>query len=180
MDGNLEARNRNPLRPAARPRLRRTFHLAALLGFSFLAGCRTLPPLPPANLSAPDWTVLQGQAIWKPAADAPEIAGDLLVATNRTGATFIQFTKTPFPLIIAQSTSNRWQIEAPVENRRFARNGAPPQRVMWFQLPRALGGNPPQERWRWTARNENWRLENPATGERLEGFVQLQPAANPQ
>jgi hypothetical protein len=139
-------------------------------------GCRTLPPLPQADLSQADWTVFAGQALFQPNAEAPEIAGELLVATNRNGAAFVQFTKTPFPLIIAQNTSNTWQIEAPVENRRFARNGSPPSRIMWFQLPRALAGSELPPPWHWTPLGDSWRLENRRTGERLQGFVQMQPA----
>ena len=64
-------------------------------------GCRTAPPLPPADFSAPGWRVQQGQAVWKPSSSRPELAGDLLLATNANGNFFIQFSKIPFPLVTA-------------------------------------------------------------------------------
>jgi len=70
------------------------FALLLILG----AGCRTANPLPPADFSAPGWRVQQGQAVWKPSASRPELAGDLLLATNVNGNMFIQFSKMPFPV----------------------------------------------------------------------------------
>src|ERR1043166_4713848 len=75
--------------------------------------CRTVLPLPPANLSQPGWTVRQGQAIWRSARKAPEIAGELLLATRTDGEAFVQFTKTPFPLVIAQTSGSDWEIRFP-------------------------------------------------------------------
>src|SRR5439155_15039375 len=61
--------------------------------------CRMLPPLPSVNLAEPGWTVHEGQAIWRPKRDAPEIAGEILVATHQDGRALVQFTKTPFPFV---------------------------------------------------------------------------------
>src|SRR5215471_693596 len=72
-----------------------------------LAGCQSTP-LPKINLAEPGWTVRQGQAIWRAGTGIPDMAGDLLVATNTNGRTLIQFTKTPFPMIVAQATTNAW------------------------------------------------------------------------
>ena len=76
------------------------FKVAALL-LLLCAGCAT-PPLPPADFSAPGWRVQQGQAVWKPSSSRPELAGDLLLATNVNGNFFVQFSKMPFPLATAQ------------------------------------------------------------------------------
>ncbi|HLP78705.1 MAG TPA: hypothetical protein VK327_17505, partial [Candidatus Paceibacterota bacterium] len=108
--------------------------LLALLIFAAV-GCQTTPLLPPANLSAPGWKTFQGQAIWRAKRDAPEIAGEILLATNSNGRMFVQFTKTPFPFVIAQTTTNTWQIESPAQNRTYAGHGSPPLRLIWFQLP---------------------------------------------
>src|SRR5688572_9619670 len=75
------------------------------------AACRSLPPLPPADLSAPGWHVQQGQAIWKPTKSRQELAGELLFATNSAGDFFVQFSKSPFTLATAQMMSGQWQIE---------------------------------------------------------------------
>jgi hypothetical protein len=134
------------------------------------AGCRTIPPLPPTDFSAPGWRVQQGQAVWKPSQNRPELAGDLLLATNTNGDFFIQFSKMPFPLATARVSGGRWQIEFGADKYSWHGHGNPPDRFAWFQLPRALleaniGGD-----WQFTRVETNsWRLENSHTGESLEG-----------
>src|SRR5258706_15649771 len=78
--------------------LRRLLRVELLPLLACLTGCRSLPPLPAANFSEPGWIVHQGQAVWRQKHGAPDIAGEILVATNGGGKTFVQFTKTPFPL----------------------------------------------------------------------------------
>jgi hypothetical protein len=135
------------------------------------AGCATVPPLPAANLEDPGWTVREGQAVWKSKRGAPEIAGEILVATRRDGSAFVQFTKTPFPFVIARATTHSWQIELPTQNKRYAGPGQPPKRLIWFHLPRVLSGNPPPKDWSWQSLEDNrWLLENRASGESLEGY----------
>src|SRR5436190_16985831 len=101
-------------------------------------GCRTLPPLAPANLSEPGWTVRQGQAVWQSGKERPEIAGELLLATKSNGEVFVQFTKTPFPLVIAQQVANHWQVQFPTQNKSYSGLGTPPSRLIWFPLAEAL------------------------------------------
>ena len=135
------------------------------------AGCATVPALPPANLKDSAWTVHEGQAVWKAKRDAPEMAGEILVATQPDGRAFVQFTKTPFPFVIAQTTTNSWQIESPVQNKRYSGPGRPPARLIWLHLPIALTGRPPPEPWSWRRlENNGWKLENRKTGESLEGY----------
>jgi hypothetical protein len=135
-----------------------------------LGACKTVPPLPKINFLEPGWTVRQGQAIWRSHHAAPEIAGELLVATNFDGRTFVQFTKTPLPFAIAQAAPGSWQIESPVENKRYTGRGSPPPTIIWLQLPRCLSGVSPAKPWSWqTLDNGGWRLESRATGETLEG-----------
>lgn len=137
-----------------------------------LASCRSLSPLPPANLAETGWTVRHGQAVWKSGADTPELAGEIVVATRTDGRTFTQFTKSPLPFVVAQTTTNAWQIEFAAENRRWAGRGNPPSRLGWLHLARCLSGmNPPKD---WSFRKGDdgmWRLENSKTGETLEGYV---------
>ena len=56
--------------------------------------------MPPADFSLPGWQAHQGQAVWKPSKKRPELAGDLLLATNANGNYVIQFSKIPFTLAI--------------------------------------------------------------------------------
>lgn len=155
-----------PMRPVPFP------SLPGLLAALLLAGCRTGPETGPINLSAPGWTVREGQAAWRPRHGAPEIAGELLLATHADRSTFLQFAKTPIPFVIAQAGDDRWRIEFVPDHKSYSGHGRPPGGIGWLQLARCLAGTPPAPPWRWATRPENrWRLENPRTGESLDGFL---------
>jgi hypothetical protein len=109
--------------------------------------------------------------LWKPRKDAAEIAGELVVARRSDGQTLLQFIKTPFPLVIAQTTSNLWRLEIPPENRVVGGRGSPPARVGWLQLLRALTGAELRGNWQFQRDEMQWSLENFASGERLAGYL---------
>jgi hypothetical protein len=134
----------------------------------FFSGCSSAP-LAPANLSVPGWTVQQGQAIWKPTASRPEIAGDLIMATNADGDCFIQFTKTPFTIATAQIAAGRWQLQFSNDQYSWRGNNPPPNRFVWFQLPPALLGAPIAANWQFQSTTNGWQFTNSNTGETLEG-----------
>jgi hypothetical protein len=141
-----------------------------LLALLFCVSCRSLPPLPPADLSAPGWRVQQGQALWKPTKSRAELAGELLLATNANGNFFVQFAKTPFTLATVQRIDDRWQIDLGSGDYRRTGRGEPPSRFAWFQLPTALAGSSVSSHWSFDHITTNsWRLENHRTGESLEG-----------
>ncbi len=136
-----------------------------------LWGCATAPPLPPVNLQEPGWTVREGQAVWKKSREAPEITGEILLATGPEGRVFVQFSKNPFPIMIAQATAKTWEVEVPTQNKRYSGHGRPPARLIWLWLPRVLSGQPPPRGWAWPRiDNSGWRLENSTTGESLEVY----------
>jgi hypothetical protein len=142
-----------------------------LLLLTLTAGCRMLlPPLEPANLREPGWTVREGQAVWRLPHGKSEIAGDVLAATRHDGRAFVQFSKPGFPLVTAQATTNRWEAEFPPQNRHYAGRSAPPKRLIWLHLLRALEDQAPPENWVWHQDSQGWRLENAVTGESLEGY----------
>jgi hypothetical protein len=139
-----------------------------LLGLG--TSCRTTPPLPAANLSIPGWRIQQGQAVWKPTRDRPELTGELILATNASGDFFVQFAKPPFTLATAQVAGDRWQIEFGSGDYSRRGRGQPPTRFAWFQLPAALDGASAGRDWRFERVATNfWRMENRRTGEALEG-----------
>jgi hypothetical protein len=148
------------------------FKLLVLSLLLFCAvGCRTLPPLPASDFKQPGWTVREGQAVWRQKRGSPEIAGDILLATRADGRAFVQFNKTPFPLVIAQRTANAWEIESPAQNVRYAGRGKPPKRMIFLYLPDVLSGGPTPKGWTWQPlEDKRWRLENPRSGEYLEGY----------
>src|ERR1051326_7726881 len=88
-----------------------------------LLGCRTAPILGPVNLQSPGWSIRQGQAVWHRPKGGPEIAGDLLLATRAEGKSMVQFSKNGFPLMIAESLPNQWQVELPAQNKRYSGRG---------------------------------------------------------
>ena len=137
---------------------------------SILTGCALFyGRMAPVNLQEPGWTVRQGQAVWK-LPSGHDIAGDVLVATAQGNRSFVQFTKTPFPILVGQSSDNHWQVEIPAEKKFYTGPGAPPTRLIWLYLPRALLGQPLPRGWSWRQTQDDWRLENPKTGEAIEGF----------
>ena len=159
---------------AARKRAqsRKSLALALVLILALGVSCRTAPPIAPVDFSAPGWRVLQGQAVWKPDTHRPELAGELLVATNSTGDFFVQFSKIPFPMAVAQSVNKNWRIEFGHGEYVRAGVGLPPGRFAWFELPRILAGAPAGAQWRFEREADNhWKLENRRTGESLEGFL---------
>ena len=137
-----------------------------------LVSCRTVAPLAPANLSEPGWRTQTGQAVWRPRHDAPELAGELLVATHPDGRSVVQFTKTPLPFVVVLTTARTWQIEFVPQHRTFSGPGRPPARLLWLHLARHLAGEPSAGKISWrTLPDQHWRLENSATGETIEGFL---------
>jgi hypothetical protein len=134
------------------------------------AGCQTSRPLPPADLSAPGWQIKHGQAVWRPLKNEPEIAGDLMLAT-RPGASFVQFTKTPFPLVTAQTAGGEWEIQLGPEGKTYSGKGAGPARLIWLRLDDVLfrGSSLPRG-WSADISDEQWRFEHQSTGETLEGY----------
>ena len=151
------------------------FSISILL-FSQTA-CRTVSQFPAIDFSQSGWKIQEGQAVWKPNREAPEIAGEILAAQHPNGKTVVQFIKSPFPITIAQTTSNAWQIEFPPQNKTFSGRGNPPAKfgplpTGWLQLSRVLAGIPSPESWSFKKNDEtNWRLENEKTGESIEGFL---------
>ncbi len=146
------------------------FFLLVLL--ASLAACRTGPILQSPNIDAKSWTIRRGQAVWQRDRKAPPIAGELLVATNPDGQFLVQFTKTPFPTVIAQAAPTQWQVQFFPQGWTFSGRGEPPGKWVWFQLPRALAGAKRTLDWSFHAQAKDaWRLENLRTGESLEGYL---------
>jgi len=137
-----------------------------------LAGCVTAPKLAPINTSDAGWVVRQGQALWRNKVGAPEIAGEIILATNATGRAFIEFLKNPLPLVSAQVTPTQWQIEFVPEKREFSGRGSPPRQLTWLHLLRALQRMPVPEGLELIHTGEGAiRIENKASGEWITLFL---------
>ena len=76
----------------------------------------------------------------------------------------------PFPLATAQISGGQWRIEFGADKYSRQGRGTPPDRFVWFQLPRALLNLGIAGNWKFAPPGSpSWRLENPRTGEILEG-----------
>ena len=156
---------------AARP-------VVAALAALALCGCCSLPLQSPIDFSDPDWNLREGQAVWRPRAGADGIAGELLVATHPDGRSVVQFTKTPLPFLVAQRSADGWQAQIIPRNKSYSGRGAPPARLIWLHLPEALARCSAPDGFRFTTNTSGgWRFERRATGESLEGYLDLRSHA---
>jgi len=146
----------------------RSFSLAALV---FLCGCRTTPQSL-FTATGPGWHVQQGQVLWRPERGLPEFGGDLVLASDATGRSLIQFDKTPLSMVFAQTTTNRWLIRFPQRRMSFSGRGPGPIRFAWLYLPAALDGQQLPSPLHFESKpGGGWQLENTRTGEILEGYL---------
>ena len=146
--------------------------LAGLTGLALLTACCTVSKAPLFTATGPGWRVQEGQALWKFSRRAPELGGELVIASDQEGRCLVQFTKTPLPLVLAQTTPTDWFISFPPRHMSFAHRGTPPTRLMWLYLPRALAGEPLPPPLQFRRKPDGgWRLDNPRSGESIQGFL---------
>ena len=94
------------------------------------------------------------------------------MASDADGRCAIQFTKTPLPLVLAQTTRTNWLIEFPPRRMSFGGHRTPPTRFAWLYLHAALSGDSLPSTLRFQRKPDGgWRLENTRSGETLEGFL---------
>ena len=146
---------------------------SALLGVAMLsAGCRTAGKKPLFTVSGPGWRVQEGQALWRPGRQFPELGGELVVASHADGCCTIEFAKSPLPLVLAQTTRTNWLVEFPPRRMSFSGRWPPPTRFAWLYLPAALAGDSLPSGFRFQRKPDGgWRLENTHSGETVEGFL---------
>jgi hypothetical protein len=136
-----------------------------------LVACRSLAPLPPADLSQPGWQLRHGQALWLPSFQGTEVAGDLLLASRSDGHALLEFTKASWPIVLVHLTSKSWRLEAGSTGQRYSGRGPPPARSAWLVLPRCLAGEPAPAGWSFTPdTEEGWELTHHRTGEQIRGY----------
>ncbi len=146
---------------------------SALLSMAMLsAGCRTTAKAPLFTASGPGWRVQEGQALWRPGRQFPELGGELVVASHADGCCAIEFAKSPLPLVLAQTTRTNWLVEFPPRRMSFDGRCPPPTRFAWLYLPAALAGESLPSGFRFQRKPDGgWRLENTRSGETVEGFL---------
>lgn len=141
-------------------------------GLMLFCGCATTVPENLFTISGPGWRVEQGQALWTPRRGAPQFGGDLVLATDANGRSFVQFSKTPLTIVTVEVSPEQWLLRFPQNGQAWSRHGRPPTRTVWPYLADALAGKSlPKSLHFERESNGNWRLENVNTGEILEGFL---------
>ena len=146
--------------------------LALLTLLVFSSGCRTSTQR--FAVSGPGWRVQEGQALWRPRERMPELAGDLVLAGHMDGRSVVQFSKTPWSLVLAQTTRTHWFVEFPTRRLSFAGRRPAPPRFIWLYLPAALAGEALPAHLLFQRKPDGgWRLKNTRTGETVEGFLAL-------
>jgi hypothetical protein len=153
----------------------RLFHpvlwLALLTIAMFSSGCQTATESL-FTATGPGWHVQEGQALWRPGREYPELGGDLVLASDEDVRCLIQFAKTPMTLVSVQTTRTNWLIQFPPQRMGFSGRGPGPIRFAWLYLHTALAGEPLPPPLRFERKPDGgWRLENTRSGETLEGFL---------
>jgi hypothetical protein len=146
--------------------------VSLLTGSFFSAGCRTMANDSLFTTSGPGWRVQQGQALWRPGRNYPELGGEVVVASHQDGRCSVQFDKTPIPLVLAQTRLTHWLIEFPARQMSFAGKDNPPPRFLWLYLRAALDGKSLPDDLHFSRKSDGgWKLENTKSGETLEGYL---------
>ena len=157
--------------------MNRIFHCQVLALLALLAaclgGCQTIGTIKPINLSESGWRARQGQAVWRMPGNRPELAGEMTFAIHTNGECFVEFSKTPFTMVLAKCGTTRWEIEFPPQKLYFAGGGTPPKRLAWLHVCNGLAGKEVAPPWRFARHTDgSWRLDNARTKEAVEGFLE--------
>ena len=124
------------------------------------------------TISGPGWRIQEGQALWRPGRKYPELGGEIVVATHPDGRCLVEFSKTPLPLVQAQTTRTNWLIRFPPRQMGFAGRHSPPTQFGWLYLRPALAGEKLPAGFQFQQLQDGgWRLENVRSGETLSGFL---------
>ncbi len=144
-----------------------------LAGGFFSAGCRTAATDSLFTAAGPGWHVQQGQALWRPGRNYPELGGEVVVASHADGRCAVQFLKMTIPLVLAQTSSTHWLIQFPPRQMGFSGRNSPPPRFLWLYLRAALAGESLPGLLHFSRKPDGgWRLENVKSGETVEGYLE--------
>ena len=152
---------------AVRYRVASRLALSAILGGAALLGCATVGALPEVDLEAPEWSVRTGQALWKPRAGRPSLAGEVIVARHENGDVLVSFSKPPLPIFTAQTEGRTWRIDFVERGRSYSGRGRAPRRFLWFRLPELLDGAEPPTSWQVETGDGIWSFTHRGSGENL-------------
>jgi len=152
---------------------RGSFLALAMVALSLGAGgCLTYSNKTLFTTSGSGWQFSQGQAIWKAGEKRPELAVEFILAKDSSGRNNLQVTKTYLPVLLAQSTTNRWLIQFPSQKMSFSGHGEPPERFLWLYLSDALAGKTLPAKIAFTSQtNGGWKLANNKSGEWIQGYL---------
>ena len=138
------------------------------LSFAWLAGCAGAR-LPEIDLSAAEWNVRTGQAVWRPSSSRSPLAGEVILARHAGGDVWIHFSKPPLSIFTARTAGPRWTIDLSGHGRSRSGTGMPPRRFVWFFVPQVLDGAAPPAGWEArTTSDHRWRFRHSERGETID------------
>jgi len=137
--------------------------ISLLLGW----GCSTVP-LPAVNLAESGWAVKRMEAVWTPRSGAPELTGEVTVASHPTEGSLVLFSKQGLPMVTARTVTNSWTLASPLKRGAYGGRGQPPRQVPWFLLIGSHEGRDIPKPWHVEVTVTGWQISNSSTGEKLE------------
>ncbi len=177
-----EPRSRNfevtPLPTQRRPRPHSRHQIPRLAGWLLagllLVGCQTPPrqPTPPSVPPTDGWTFTRGQVVWRANDAAPEIAGELVLATHPAGFVTVEFAKPPVSIVSASRTPQGWSLSSAARHRIHRGRGQPPAKIGWLALAACLAGQPVAEGWTFRpSGGVTFQMIHARSGETFEGYL---------
>ena len=146
--------------------------MASAVVISIIAGLGSgcfAPTLAPVALTSPGWSSSETPVVWRPSTKAPELTGELLLASHEDGSRLIQFSKGGLPVVVAQQSAVGWRISSSLRSGSFGGRGSPPSSVVWVQI-RSVPPTSMSPPWALTKlSNGGWAVVHSRTGELLEG-----------
>lgn len=138
-----------------------------------IACALSAPPLKKVDLEDPGWRIWRGQALWKPGAERPTLAGDIIVARHQNGDILVNFSKSPLPLVTARTAGGTWRFDIVEGGRFYSGRGSPPKRIVWFFLPALLDGETMPKNWKAEMTEKSvWAVRNQQTGETIRMVIE--------
>ena len=131
------------------------------------------PALKKVDLEDPGWRIWRGQALWKPNAERPTLAGEIIAARHLNGDVLVNFSKSPLPLVTAQTAGDTWRFDIVEGGRFYSGSGSPPKRIVWFFLPALLDGETMPKNWKAGMTEKGvWTVRNQRTGETIRMVIE--------
>jgi hypothetical protein len=157
------------------------FPALLLLPCLFLAACATPSDLPELDVSGPNWSTWQGQAVWESKYSKDPLIGEFVTGLSTTKLVrFAELTKGGVPIIRARRTTENWEVQfVPNNIAQKGKGSKVSKKWIFLHLPDVLNGSLPPEGWTVERKKDRVILTNAKQKETLELLVEQGPAVKP-